>query len=330
MSGVSIQHVDADEEGMRLDRWFKVHYPDLAFGQLQKMLRKGQVRVDGARAKTNTRLEENQAIRVPPMPSNDGPAPVRYRDKDRELLESLILYKDDKVFVLNKPSGLAVQGGSKTERHIDGMLDALQYDMKERPRLVHRLDRDTSGCLLIARTRAAASTLGRTFRTRSARKIYWALVKGVPRPGQGKVSCYLQKFPGPDGERVHVVHQNDQAQHSTSYYSVVDKVGVRFAWLSLKPVTGRTHQLRVHCQHLGHPIIGDPKYFEIQNYELAESLEDKLHLHARRLSIPHPSGVGVLDVTAPLPDHMQASWDALGFSVKEHLNDEDDPEEELS
>jgi 23S rRNA pseudouridine955/2504/2580 synthase len=226
----------------------------------------------------------------------------------------MLLHEDDQVFVFNKPAGLAVQGGSGLSRHVDGMLEAFRDKKGQKPRLVHRLDRDTSGVLVVARTRLAASKLAAAFRTRSTRKIYWALVKGVPKPKQGRISTWLARGEGEESERMTIVrHGEDEASHAVSLYSVVEQAGQKFAWLSMRPVTGRTHQLRAHAAHIGHPIIGDPKYFTAdQNWDFPGGVQDRLHLHARRIVIPHPAG-GTLDVTAPLPQHMQQSWNLLGF-----------------
>jgi 23S rRNA pseudouridine955/2504/2580 synthase len=323
--------VDADEDGMRLDRWFKTHFPDLAFGHLQKLLRSGQIRVDGGRAKTNDRIVTGQSVRVPPLPASGSPgAPAVKRtsqtERDAAFLRDLILHEDRDVLVINKPHGLAVQGGSGTERHVDGMLAALAGPDGEKPRLVHRLDRDTSGVLVLAKTRKAASDLGAIFRTRSARKIYWALVKGVPSPKQGRISLFLSKQMGPDGERVRVMkHGDEDAVHSVTFYSLVDRAASSVSWLSMKPVTGRTHQLRAHAAHIGHPIVGDPKYGEAWE-GMPEGLPHKLHLHARRITLPHPRG-GTLDVTAPLPPHMRQSFDMLGFDTSSYDPIVDAPEE---
>ncbi|HQF31956.1 MAG TPA: RluA family pseudouridine synthase, partial [Hyphomicrobiales bacterium] len=282
----------------------------------------GQVRVDGKRAKANARLEAGQTVRVPPLPEvpeGDRPAPKRrVSAEDAAFVRSLVLHEDRDLFVLNKPFGLAVQGGSKTVRHLDGMLDALAGPDGERPRLVHRLDRDTSGVLVLARTRQAASQLGKVFRSRSARKIYWAVLHGVPKPAQGKITAALAKVAAADGEKVVPVDPNDEeAMRAVTYYSVIEKAGQKFAWVSLKPVTGRTHQLRAHTALIGHPIVGDPKYgleeIAKEGRELG-GIENKLHLMARRLVIPHPRG-GTLDITAPLPEHMRRSFDKLGFDT---------------
>ena len=339
---------------MRLDRWFKTHFPDLGFGHLQKLLRSGQIRVDGGRAKTNTRLEPGQAVRVPPLGAKDAAAgdgggaepgqPGGSSDAaprlprgasradagpptgDAAVLRALLLYEDDDVFVFNKPAGLAVQGGSGLTRHVDAMLEALRDHKGQKPRLVHRLDRATSGVLVVARTRLAAQRLAEAFRSRSTKKVYWALVKGVPKPRQGRISTWLAKEEGPEGDRMRVArHGADEASHAVSLYSVTENAGGKFAWLTMKPVTGRTHQLRAHAAHIGHPIIGDDKYFKAgDEWEFPGGMQNKLHLHARRIVIPHPSGKGVIDVTAPLPPHMQQSWNLLGFDASRHDRDETD------
>ena len=336
---------------MRLDRWFKAHFPELAFGHLQKLLRSGQVRVDGGRVKTSTRLEPGQAVRVPPLaggdpsaagkaggvrstvggvpPGGSAPAPAKSPAKltsDAEALRAMILHEDDQVFVFNKPAGLAVQGGSGLTRHVDAMLEAFRDRKGQKPRLVHRLDRDTSGVLVVARTRLAAQKLAEAFRGRATRKIYWALVKGVPRPHQGRISTWLAKQGTPDGDRMRVArHGADDASHAVSLYSVVDQAGQELAWLTMRPVTGRTHQLRAHAAHIGHPIVGDPKYFNDADWQSPGGIQNKLHLHARRIVIPHPAG-GTLDVTAPLPPHMQQTWNLLGFDTEAGIyetNEED-------
>jgi len=313
--------VGAGEADMRLDRWFRVHFPEVGYGYLQKLLRSGQVRVNSKRAQANDRLEPGYEVRVPaivrqPKATGTGlKAPPGVSKGDRDQIEKMILYEDEHVLVLNKPFGLAVQGGTGTRKHIDGMLEGMADRFGgERPRLVHRLDRDTTGVLLVAKTRDAAAKLGRTFQTRSAAKTYWALVKGVPKPLQGKVEAALVKAAGPDGDRVRKAQpgEQDKAMHATTHYSVIDRVANKAAWVSLKPVTGRQHQLRAHMHLIGHPIVGDNKYEGDVNLP-AENIENKLHLHARRLVIPHPITKAPIDVTAPLPAHMQATWELLGF-----------------
>jgi 23S rRNA pseudouridine955/2504/2580 synthase len=227
----------------------------------------------------------------------------------------MTLYEDDDVLVLNKPAGLAVQGGSGLTKHVDAMLEALRDRKGQKPRLVHRLDRDTSGVLVVAKTRLAASRLAASFRARSTRKIYWALVRGVPKPKQGRVSTWLAREEGEERMRV-ARHGTDDASHAVSLYSVVETAGQKLTWLSMRPVTGRTHQLRAHAAHIGHPILGDPKYFEAEeSWDFPGGIQKKLHLHARRIVIPHPATGKPLDVTAPLPPHMQQSWNLLGFDA---------------
>ncbi|MEO0810186.1 MAG: RluA family pseudouridine synthase [Pseudomonadota bacterium] len=315
--------VGRDEHHLRLDRWFKHHFPELTYGHLQKLLRSGQIRVDSKRAQSNTRLTPGQRIRVPRAvrePNKQKPSlkPAPGASKaDRRFIEDLVLFEDDAVLVLNKPFGIAVQGGTGTRRHIDGLLAGMIDRFGARPRLVHRLDRDTTGVLLVAKTRDAAAKLGRTFQTRSAAKTYWALVVGVPRPAQGKIEAALVKASGPDGDKVRKAEpgEQDRAMHATTHYAVIEAVARKAAWVSLKPVTGRQHQLRAHMDLIGHPVAGDNKYDG--RLALAEdAIAQKLHLHARRLVIPHPAGGAKIDVTAPLPDHMLATWKALGLNPK--------------
>ncbi|WP_420409213.1 RluA family pseudouridine synthase [Hoeflea sp.] len=319
MAGVQLKTIDPDEAGMRLDRWFKVHYPGLGFGQLQKLLRSGQIRLDGGRVKSDARVQPGQTVRVPPLGVDEkGSAPltartIRNRD-DGDVLGQMLIHEDPKVLVFNKPAGLAVQGGSGVTRNVDDMLEAWRNKKGEKPRLVHRLDRDTAGVLVVARTRGAAQSLTAAFRERTTKKTYWALVRGVPRNREGKISTWLVKEPTEDGDRMRVAkHGEPGADHAVSYYRIIEKAAQNLAWLELEPYTGRTHQLRIHCLHLGHPILGDPKYFEAdQNWEFPGGMQKRLHLLARHISVPHPDG-GRLSVTAPLPPHMVQSWNLLGF-----------------
>lgn len=322
MSGVQTLKVADDEADLRLDRWFKRRFPLLGHGRLEKLLRTGQVRVDGKRAKANARLEPGQEIRLPPgvdkpPPEGKGPPPKPARPKltaaDADFVRSLVIHRDDDVIALNKPPGLAVQGGTGTHRHLDGMLDALRFDAPDRPRLVHRLDRDTSGVLLLGRSARAAARLAEAFRGKTARKLYWALVVGAPRPGQGKIDLPLAKEAGPAGERV--ARDDEAGQRAVTLFSTVEAAADRTAWLVMWPQTGRTHQLRVHAaEGLQTPIVGDGKYAG-QDAFLTGSVSRKLHLHARSIALPHPSGKGTLALKAKLPDHMRETWELFGFDT---------------
>ena len=324
MAAVEQKIIDPDEAGMRIDRWFKAHYPGIGFGHLQKLMRSGQIRVDGARVKTSTRLAAGQTVRIPPIGSSSTETPVgapvthnTMRDRhDADVIAENTLFEDNKVLVINKPAGLAVQGGSGLNRHVDGLLESYRDRKGQKPRLVHRLDRDTSGVLVIAKTRLAASHLTKAFRDRATKKVYWALVRGVPRPPQGRLSTWLIKDEDEYGDQKMRVLKDKvkDADHAVTLYSAMEWVGQNLCWVSLRPITGRMHQLRVHMDYLGHPIIGDKKYFSVENWELPGGIQKKLHLHARRIIIPHPDG-GTIDVTAPLPPHMVQSWNLLGFDA---------------
>jgi 23S rRNA pseudouridine955/2504/2580 synthase len=329
-TGVQTVKVTADEAGMRVDRFVEARFPGLAFSHIQRIIRKGELRVNGKRAQPKQRLEAGQAVRIPPL-RLDQPRPpggdAKVRDQTRDFLKSITLYEDADVLVLNKPMGLAVQGGSGTTRHLDGMLETLRDAQGQRPRLVHRLDKDTAGCLLVAKTRFAASALAKTFRSRAARKIYWALVAGVPKPRQGRISTFLAKEEREDDSFMRVArHGEEGASHAVTYYAVIDTAARQLAWLSLKPVTGRTHQLRAHMTHIGHPIVGDAKYFSKENWQLPGGMQNRLHLLARRIVVPHPRG-GTIDITAPLPPHMRQSWNLIGFDADRYDPIVEAPEE---
>jgi 23S rRNA pseudouridine955/2504/2580 synthase len=318
VTAVGTVTVRPEDGAGRLDRWFRRHYPGLTHGRLEKLLRTGQVRIDGKRAKAGDPVSPGMEIRVPPLA--DGPTPpaessARARPQDLAMLRDAVIHRDDWAIVLNKPAGLAVQGGTNTERHIDALLDALRFDAAERPRLVHRLDKDTSGVLLIARTAAAAAFFARAFRDKTARKVYWAIVAGLPQPPQGRIDLALAKSGGPKGsrgrERVHA--DADAGKHAVTYYRVLDHAGGRASWLALLPVTGRTHQLRAHCAALGTPILGDGKYGGAAAHLPGGAAAHRLHLHAASLAVPHPAG-GQLTVAAPLPPHMRRACGFFGFA----------------
>jgi 23S rRNA pseudouridine955/2504/2580 synthase len=316
---VQMRAVADDEAGLRLDRWFQRHFPELGHGALQKLLRTGQVRIDGRRAEGKDRVEPGQTIRLPPGVT--AAPPVRPReiptvsDRDAAEIRSLIIHKDDQVIVLYKPPGLAVQGGTGTERHIDGMLDALRFGYDERPRLVHRLDKDTSGLLLIARTAQAARRLGESFRDRETEKLYWAVVVGAPPRAEGTIDLPLAKRPGARGDRELMQVDHEHGQKALTHFKVLDRAGKRAALLALWPRTGRTHQLRVHCAAIGCPILGDGKYGGEEALLSAVADARRLHLHARRLVLPHPSGKGELAIDSQPPPHFRRTVAAFGFSI---------------
>ncbi len=308
MSGVEVREVAEDEADLRLDRWFARHFPGLPHGRLEKLLRTGQVRVDGARVKAGHRLGPGQRVRVPPLgEATPGPPRPPVSDADVRWLRDSVLYRDDEIVVVNKPPGLAVQGGTRTHRHLDAMLDALRLGADDRPRLVHRLDKDTSGVLVLARGANAAARLGRAFRRRQVRKLYWALVVGRPRRAAGRIDLALAKRPHGRGERV---AGDGAGKSAVTHYRVIDAVGRRAAWLALMPHTGRTHQLRAHCAALGVPIVGDGKFGGKAAF--LDGIAGRLHLHARAVVVPRPDG-RELRVVAPLPEHMRATWRLLGF-----------------
>ena len=321
MSAVQTRSVEPEEAGLRLDHWFKRHFPGLGHGRLEKLLRTGQVRVDGKRVKSGERLEAWSAIRVPPLGDDTlAPRPKAAAPPvdpvEAERLRRRVLYRDDWVIALDKPAGLAVQGGTKQDQHLDAMLDALQFDAPERPRLVHRLDRDTSGVLLLARSRAAAARLTEAFRDKTARKLYWAIVVGLPEPLNGRIDLALSKGPGKGGERVRPVEaEDDDGRDAVTLYRTVEAASRSAAWLELSPLTGRTHQLRAHCAFLGTPIVGDGKYGGAKAFLSAAGIERRLHLHARALVMPHPQR-GQLRLVAELPLHLAKTWRELGFDPK--------------
>ncbi|GEC15491.1 pseudouridine synthase [Nitrobacter winogradskyi] len=322
--------VSADEANMRVDRFLEARFPGLSFSHIQRIVRKGELRVNGRRADSKDRLDEGDKVRIPPLRLDTPKAATHLSEaetKIRDELRKMVLFEDADVMVLNKPAGLAVQGGSGLSRHIDGMLETMRDAKGQRPRLVHRLDRETAGCLLIAKTRFAATALTGAFRHRSARKIYWALVAGVPKPKQGRISTYLAKEENEEESIMRIAaHGDEGASHAVTYYAVVETSAQKLAWVSLKPVTGRTHQLRAHMAHIGHAIIGDPKYFNKENWQLPGGLQNRLHLLARRIVIPHPRG-GVIDASAPLPPHMLQSWNLLGLEADRFDPIENAPEE---
>jgi 23S rRNA pseudouridine955/2504/2580 synthase len=312
--------VAPDDDGIRLDRWFKRHLPDASFNIVSRWARTGQLRIDGKRATPGDRIEAGQQIRVPPaevlakVAETRPPRPKRERpslgDDETAFAQSLVVHKDAAALVLNKPPGLATQGGTKTEDHVDRLLDALWYDQESRPKLVHRLDKDTSGALLVARTARAAAHFAKAFSSRTARKVYWAIVVGVPSIEDGMIELPIAKQPGTGGEKMHV--DEKEGSPARTRYRVIDRAGNNAAWVELQPFTGRTHQLRVHMAAIGHPIVGDGKYGGRDAF-LTGTISRKMHLHARRIRVDHPDG-GQIDVRADLPPHFAETLAALGFT----------------
>ncbi|MGI9390010.1 MAG: RluA family pseudouridine synthase [Boseongicola sp.] len=344
MSGVQMLTIAEDEADQRLDRWFRRQYPHISQGRIEKMCRKGEIRIDGGRVKAATRLEAGQCIRIPPVPAATETSLRRDQvsDIDAKMMRGAVLFRDEHLIALNKPPGLPTQGGSKQTRHVDGLAEALRFGLSEKPRLVHRLDKDTSGILLLARTRQAAASLTDAFRSRETRKLYWAAVAGAPHPKMGTIRFGLVKAPGHgkggEGEKMHVVHPRDidnvpGAKRATTDYATLSSLAQRVSWLALVPITGRTHQLRTHLAALGHPIIGDGKYGGSAQENLGDGwgsqlggeISRKLHLHARHLIFLHPVTGQRMSLTAPLPEHMARTWNTLGWRPGEMP---DDPFEE--
>jgi 23S rRNA pseudouridine955/2504/2580 synthase len=334
MSGVQTLTVAIDDADQRLDRWFRRLFPHIPQGRIEKMCRKGEIRVDGGRVKGATRLLAGQKVRIPPLPDTEAPAIHRLTvsDDDAKLIQSTVLWKDDHIIALNKPPGLPTQGGSKQVRHVDGMADALRFGFDDKPRLVHRLDKDTSGILILARSRLVAAKLTEAFRARDTRKIYWAAVAGTPDPRMGTIRFGLVKAPGHgaggEGEKMLAVHPREVdstpgAKRATTDYAVLSTLGRRVSWMALVPITGRTHQLRAHMAEIGHPVIGDGKYGGSAQENLGDGwgagmggeVSRKLHLHARYLSLTHPVTGARLTLTAPLPEHMQRTWTMLDWNA---------------
>jgi 23S rRNA pseudouridine955/2504/2580 synthase len=311
--------VGADEDGVRLDRWFRRRWPHLTNVQVQKLARSGQIRVDGARARAETRLVAGAVVRVPPLPDAQVPPPAdRLSSEDRAFVRALVLYEDDEVLALNKPAGLAVQGGTRTSRHIDRLLSAWGEGL-QRPRLVHRLDRDTSGVLVLGKSAPAAARLAGAFARRRTAKTYWAIVAGAPKPPEGTIEIPLAKQGFGDREMVAPADPKDpKAEAARTEFVTVSRAALTASWLALRPITGRTHQLRSHLLAICHPILGDPKYRTPASAELSGEL--KLQLHARRIVVPHPAG-GDLMLEAPLSPEMRAGFERFGFEEHEAADD---------
>ena len=323
MSEVRLIKVATDDAGLRLDRWFRRYFQKVGYGALQKLLRTGQIRVDGRRAKPDYRLSNGETIRIPPLDKVSAARRTDWKEKRNnqrdvaleELLQNSILHLDEEVIAIYKPPGIPVQGGTGSGKHIDGALDALRFGLDQRPRLVHRLDKDTSGVLLLGRTRQAAAWLTRAFREQTTDKTYWGIVVGDLRPLTGRIDLSISKLPGKYGEKM--VIDKKEGQRAVTDYAIIERLGKRASWIALRPRTGRTHQLRVHTTALGTPILGDGKYGGEGAFLASEGLSRKLHLHARDIRLPRPNGEQLF-VEALLPEHMSKSWDLLGFDSKSY------------
>jgi len=336
MSGVQTLTIGADEGEQRLDRWFKKRFPQLTQGAVEKMCRTGQVRVDGARCKGSDRIVAGQIVRVPPLPDGAAPAPRQSKisQADEKMIQDAVLWKDEHIIILNKPAGLPSQGGSGLgERHVDGLTEALKFGFKDKPKLVHRLDKDTSGLLMLARTDRVARGLSESLRHHLTRKIYWAAVAGVPNPRKGSVKYGLLKAPGGgrgEGEKMICIHPAKMGDYPDAKRAQTDFftlwfLGTRLSWMALEPITGRTHQVRAHMAEMGHPILGDGKYggSDTDNMGggwgagIGGDISRKLHLHARMLKFEHPITKEMMTFTAPLPDHMARTWKTLDWGVND-------------
>jgi 23S rRNA pseudouridine955/2504/2580 synthase len=337
MNSVQTLTVGTEEGESRLDRWLKKRFPEITQGQIEKLCRTGQIRVDGGRVKAANRVNAGMQVRVPPLPKADTAAPAKagadISDADAKMILAAVLWKDEHIIALNKPPGLPSQGGSgQSNRHVDGLAEALKFGFKDRPKLVHRLDKDTSGVLLLARTDRIARALSEAFRERTTRKIYWAAVAGLPNPRMGTVRFGLVKAPGRggggEGEKMIAIHpakidKTEGAKRATTDYAVLDHLGTRASWVALVPITGRTHQLRAHMAEIGHPIIGDGKYGGSGQENLGDGwgaqlggeISKKLHLHARSITFVHPITKKRITLVAPLPDHMNRTWKNVGWSA---------------
>jgi 23S rRNA pseudouridine955/2504/2580 synthase len=314
VSDVRTYVVGDDDDGIRLDRWFKRHLPEVSFNIVSRWARTGQLRLAGKRAVPGDRVEAGQEIRVPPQESVAAQSrPQAKRTSltadEEQFVRDMVIFEDANAFVLNKPPGLATQGGTKTTQHLDRLLDGLANE-GGRPKLVHRLDKDTSGALLVARSARSAGHFAKAFSGRTARKVYWAIVVGVPDRDEGVIDAPLAKQPGTGGEKMHV--SEEHGLPAKTRWRVIERAGNRAAWVELQPLTGRTHQLRAHMAAIGHPIVGDAKYGGPDAF-LTGGISRKLHLHARRIKIDAPDG-GKVDVTADLPTHFAESLAMLGFS----------------
>lgn len=344
MSKVQMITVTADEAEQRFDRFLRKRFPQLGQGRIEKMCRKGELRLDGGRVKPAARVAEGQSVRVPPLPDGPAPTPASPKGIDDDAARAIrqaVIWKDDHIIALNKPPGLATQGGTKQTVHLVQLAEALKFDRDDAPRVVHRLDKDTSGLILLARTGRAATALSKMFQSRETLKTYWAAVAGVPRPRMATIRYGLVKAGGRGAEKMFCVHPEavkttEGAKRATTDYTVIESAAQRAAWVALRPITGRTHQLRAHMAEMGHPIVGDGKYGgnDLTNEgdgwgsQLGGEVSRKLHLHARSMALPHPMNPSQkLNLVAPLPEHMDRTWSFFGWRASDAPSDPFDLDE---
>ena len=322
MSGVYYLEVTEDEDGQRLDRFLQKHLKGTPFGLLQKLMRKGQIRVDSKRVKAATRIAKGQAVRIPPMEDKKFEDKDKVSAKDADFIRSLVIYDDGDIIAINKPSGLATQGGTNINRHVDGMLSALIKDGGPRPRLVHRLDKDTSGVLLLARSSNIARDMGKIFQGREIRKIYWALTVPAPEMNNGEIRAPIHKAGGIGNEKM--VVDGEEGKPARTLFDVVERAHKQVAFVAFWPRTGRTHQIRVHAAHMGCPILGDGKYGGQEAFLHDMNHAKRVHLHAHSIRFKHPKTKKQVEISAPLADDLKASWKSFGFDINTKYNFFDD------
>ncbi len=334
MSKVTFYNVSFEDQDQRLDRWLKRQFPTINQIKIEKWCRKGEIRINSGRVKPSKRLVLGEVVRVPPIENVERSVKHRvkvFSESDVDMIKQTVIYEDCHLLVLNKPAGLAVQGGSgQKDRHVDALSEVFRHDSVEKPKLVHRLDKHTSGILLLAKDRKTAEIMTKSFRSKRVRKIYWALVAGIPKTDVGTVRLSLNKTKLASGlEKMVSISATEEmnfpnSKRSITDYVVIEKVSQRATWLGLSPITGRTHQLRSHMAAIGCPIIGDTKYGTKEQANSGEGwgaqiggmISRKLHLHARSITFEHPITKQEVFFEADLPTHMAKAWNIFNWNLK--------------